>query len=204
MLSKQILAIILFWYSAAVHGGTLHTHNPYGHIAIVKPLTTITQEDQKNIETLQMTLTDLRTKKNRLSALEKARIIISYIQIIPADLFSVIDKGTGQALIHHFAPWHWNNDIMATLVDKGVDMSIQTKHPDRFPGSTIAHSVAFISRNKHSELENNQFFKNPALNNHIENCQRFLAAYFRWYPHAVSLQSCSNITCWDALGCIYI
>lgn len=204
MLAKQILCSILF-YSIAVSPSAedpslcSYTHNPYGNIPPtnwIQGLLTFMKICKEN--TLEAT---------SLKRQQKVNIIIKYIQHINPEEFSTINSETGQALIHHFAPWHWNNDIIAALVDKGVNMTIQTVRPDKKPGFTIAHIVACMNQKKHSPLhtlaqpKNQKYFQNQS--NQIPTTQHFLALFFNKYPFAALLRSGDNenrdCICWEIL-----
>jgi hypothetical protein len=128
------------------------------------------------------------------STQQRAEILSNLVEMIPSSQF-IKRNANGQTLVHELIPWCYNKKIMQQLAEKTMldkqnvkktVLDVQTIHPDRFEGTTIAHAIAYFLRKKQ---ENYERYKHSYLEVHIQNDQDFIVWWIEKCLDSVFLKS---------------
>lgn len=121
----------------------------------------------------------------------KQENLFSLLPCIMPDMFNRIDPQTGQAVVHALTPLYWSFDLLEAMHLHGVDFSIQTQSPDRFPGSTIGHNVAGMIVNKRFKLSqiSDDTNKRRILRDQINRSHVFFVWLIKRYPDVLKIES---------------
>lgn len=115
---------------------------------------------------------------------EKKRELCALIPFIMPSMFNRIDPVTGQAIAHALTPLHWDLDLLEKMRLNGVDFSVQSKFPDRFPGSTIGHNVAGMLLAKRNKIRARSYshYEYQRIQGQIDETHLFFAWLLQHYP----------------------
>ncbi len=165
----------------------VYYHDPYGLVK-ERDLALRTLHEQLHEKIIELKAEhDVNVRKKELLRFVESVAHVKY--------WNQVDPATGQALCHTVLRCKClikDDDFWAQLKNLGIDFTIQTVHPDRYAGSTVAHVLAglMVAVSRH---QGEVFFGD---NGCIEDCRtpywNRLAWFFHHHPRLQEIANCAG------------